>query len=430
MLFSAIYLGGLLSGLPAGWLADKYSPKLLVACCISVASIATLLTPILTLVGGYPAMFIIRVITGIAGQACILPCIASMTALWIPPNERSTVIAFYTSGNQLASIIGMPLNAALCDNRAIFDGWTSIFYVNGKIDDEHVPKKLNISAHPGLISLIVLVLWMFIVSNSPGTSSIISEKERLYIQSTLASQNVRNRKIKFKKVPWKKLIFCPPMLTAIYCSCLTGIMTTTLSSFLPIYFRSVLFLSLSSNGILNSLPYISQLVVKMIMSVIADRLNKCSKLSSTVICKIFNSIGTFGPAIFLVALSFMNCSTKVLAVAFLVLTNALFAGTVPGYLTSMVSFAPRYTGTVNSIGRFCGQVASVITPYAIGTITYNVSATEIQSWVDECASTGAKVSVVSPRQKAVSNVKPPTPGDTFSLQPGNSQYGTIICQKL
>lgn len=46
----------------------------------------------------------------------------------------------------------------------------------------------------------------------------------------------------------------------------------------------------------------------------------------------------------------------------------LSSGFIPGYNTSVVCVAPRYTSTVASFSRFFAQIASVAAPYLIGLV--------------------------------------------------------------
>lgn len=55
---------------------------------------------------------------------------SSIASRWFPPNERSTVSAIFTSGNQLAASLGIVIAAELC-TIDILDGWPLIFFLAG-----------------------------------------------------------------------------------------------------------------------------------------------------------------------------------------------------------------------------------------------------------------------------------------------------------
>jgi len=153
------------------------------------------------------------------------------------------------------------------------------------------------------------------------------------------------------------------------CSLTLAIMNTTLTSYIPTYFKQSLKMDLASNGALSALPFISQWFGKILFATIADQLKAKTSFSHTWICRIFHCIGTFGVAAFLIATAYMDYTHTALAVAFVTIANGLFSCQVPGFLTSLVCIAPLYSGMVNAVSRFCGQVGSVIAPYVVGAIT-------------------------------------------------------------
>lgn len=129
-----------------------------------------------------------------------------MIARWYPPEERSTVVAIYTAGNQLASIIGMPFNAWLCQHKEFLDGWPSIFYLAGANISLRVSNfgyahfLIFFSLVSGGFGLIWSLIWVSVVRNSPEKSRKISAVEKQYIAHRLSSQSLRNRKVK-RNVP-------------------------------------------------------------------------------------------------------------------------------------------------------------------------------------------------------------------------------------
>src|SRR4051794_20972397 len=71
ILFSAIYWGGVISGLPAGWLANRYSPKFIVLGCFALLMAGCMLSPLAAVESGVAPMFVIRFVMGVGGQVCL-----------------------------------------------------------------------------------------------------------------------------------------------------------------------------------------------------------------------------------------------------------------------------------------------------------------------------------------------------------------------
>ncbi|KAK6047546.1 hypothetical protein COOONC_14948 [Cooperia oncophora] len=85
------------------------------------------LLPYLAIHHGANAVFVARFILG-AGESFIYPCINTMVTNWFPIDERSTAVALFTTGNQVALFLGNPLAAGLCDSSY---GWPSVYYISG-----------------------------------------------------------------------------------------------------------------------------------------------------------------------------------------------------------------------------------------------------------------------------------------------------------
>ncbi len=63
-------------------------------------------------------------------KGVVFPTTAAVAGAWFPVIEKSTAVALYTMGNQIATIISMYLSAQLCQIEFL-NGWPSIFYIYG-----------------------------------------------------------------------------------------------------------------------------------------------------------------------------------------------------------------------------------------------------------------------------------------------------------
>ena len=85
------------------------------------------------------------------GQGFINPCSGAVVARWFPQMEKSSVSAIYTGGNQISSILTMPLSSLLCSHAEWlphFAGWPSIFYVPGTARLSSPPQRSHFFPHP------------------------------------------------------------------------------------------------------------------------------------------------------------------------------------------------------------------------------------------------------------------------------------------
>ncbi|CAJ0563000.1 unnamed protein product, partial [Mesorhabditis spiculigera] len=114
---------GLVTMCFAGYLADRYGPKITLLGAVLNCMVATLIGPIMA-VRTYSGFWVSRAMLGV-GQTFVFPSCNAMASKWFPPEERATIGAIYTSGVQVAAGVTSFIVAALCTSSL---GWQSIFY--------------------------------------------------------------------------------------------------------------------------------------------------------------------------------------------------------------------------------------------------------------------------------------------------------------
>ncbi|VDK42800.1 unnamed protein product [Gongylonema pulchrum] len=121
------------------------------------------------------------------------------------------------------------------------------------------------------------------------------------------------------------------------------------------------------NGVLSALPFVIQLFAKLAFASVADRAKEAG-FSPTQVTKVCNLCASLGGACCFAALIFVDCNHQNKAVLFICLGMGILSGYVPGYNTSIVCLAPKYTSSVASFCRLWGTIGSVASPYIIGVI--------------------------------------------------------------
>ncbi|VDK58981.1 unnamed protein product [Anisakis simplex] len=343
-LYSATFYGGFITIFFSGYLADRYGPKYMLLLAMLDYIVVTLFTPLLAEFNYY-AFFVARVIMGL-GEGIMVPAMASVAGIWFPPFERSTMAAIYTSGNQLAGTFGVLISSRLCEVEQL-GGWYSIFYIFA------------------ILGLFSAGLWFVVSSNSPNTNRWISEDEKAYLNHEMAYL-VAKKKIR-SKVPWVALFTAPCVLASFLSQFSYNFLQTMMQSYLPTYFKDAIMVDLRSNGLYTALPFFCQLVFKNLLAVLSDRLKKAHLIHPTTACKIFQTIFTFGSAVSLISLAlFVDCTKPTLAVVLLALTASCMASSTPGFLTSLLCIAPKYSGTMVSCSMVLGTLANIAAPNIIG----------------------------------------------------------------
>ncbi|EYC41521.1 hypothetical protein Y032_0566g24 [Ancylostoma ceylanicum] len=193
LIFSGTFWGALLVVGPSTLIYHRCSPRLLLFAAVGVYIISTAVTPPLAVQAGATAVFMARVFMGF-GEGFVIPSINAIIANWFPIDEKSTVLALYTAGNQFAGAVGNPLAAGFC---ASSFGWPAVFYFIA------------------CIGIIWCLLWIFSSSDQPRKCSRMSDKERAYLTSKVVHRP--NRANKASSVPYARMLLSAPFLAQMFC---------------------------------------------------------------------------------------------------------------------------------------------------------------------------------------------------------------------
>jgi ACS family hexuronate transporter-like MFS transporter len=146
-----------------GKIFDKIGTRLGFALSITVWSIATALH---ALAKGVASFAIFRAILGVA-EAGNWPGAAKANAEWFPSKERAFAQGIFNSGAAIGGIISIPLIAFL----SVYFGWKAIFILIG------------------LVGLVWLIPWLYIVKAPPEGHPWITNEERDYIAKNRSGDN-------------------------------------------------------------------------------------------------------------------------------------------------------------------------------------------------------------------------------------------------
>lgn len=124
-IFASFAFGYALCQTPAGLLADRFGPRLILAAVVSFWSLFTALTGAAK---GFWSMVAVRSLFG-AGEAGAFPGCARAVYSWLPMSERGLVQGINFSGSRIGAAVAMPLVALMVDQL----GWRPTFLILGGI---------------------------------------------------------------------------------------------------------------------------------------------------------------------------------------------------------------------------------------------------------------------------------------------------------
>ena len=168
---SAFYWGYALGQIPASYLMMKgiFSPKWTFGFAVFIPSILTILVPLFAR-SSYTAALVIRMLIGFIESATFPSCYQFFVA-WIPPSDKTFMIATMISGTYMGEIIGFSLSGALISTPIVLwdgtdvGGWPSVFYVFG------------------LMGVLWFPVWAVYAYDSPEVHPGVTAEELAYIRS-------------------------------------------------------------------------------------------------------------------------------------------------------------------------------------------------------------------------------------------------------
>ncbi|XP_046681162.1 putative inorganic phosphate cotransporter isoform X1 [Homalodisca vitripennis] len=343
-ILSSFFYGYVLTQIPFGILSKKFGARYFLGVGMLINSVFGFLVPV-SANHGFGWLCVVRFIQGL-GEGPIVPCTHAMLAKWVPPNERSRMGAFVYAGAQFGTVISMPVSGFLAEHG--FDGgWPSIFYIFG------------------LVGAIWSIAFLFWVDEDPETCRNIKEDEQKYIiNSVWGSAGISS-----PPVPWMSILKSLPFWAILISHMGQNYGYETLMTELPTFMKQVLHFNIKENGTMSALPYLAMWILSIVISFFADHMIQNGRLSHTVVRKIANGIGQYGPAIALVAASYTGCNPY-MTVAILTLGVGLNGGIYSGFKVNHLDISPRFAGILMSFTNCLGNLAGLLAPITAGYIIH------------------------------------------------------------
>ncbi|CAH8512500.1 unnamed protein product [Schistosoma intercalatum] len=382
VLLGVIFWGYFLGQIPAGILIQKFSVRSVLLTSLILMSTSTILVPVVAIRSLY-LFCAVRVLTGLT-SASWFPGFYQLWAAWAPPNERGLLIGFAYAGLHVGSAITMPITGALCQTSL---GWSLVFYFYGAV------------------SFVYCMIWFMFVYDEPKLNPRISMKEKTYLESTcpVIMKNSQG------KIPIKSILTSLPVWAFIVVNIGIDWNLYTFLTSVPTYMREVLHFDFQQNALLSSLPYIGMWIGQLIFGWISDILLTRRILTLSVVRKLMNSIGMFGPALLMILITLFDYHNKYAVVILLTFGLFLSSGVFSGGMLSPIEITPKYSGLLfsasNSLGALTGflspVVANALTPdktyeqwryvFYLGSVIFLIagffflifSSSNIQSWAIE-----------------------------------------------
>lgn len=166
MIFGSFFFGYALFNFIGGLAVDKFGPMVVLGSAVGLWSIFCGMTALAT---GFWSMLILRVLFGMA-EGPICSSANKMINGWFPRKQAATAVGFLSAGSPLGGAVAGPIVGYL----ALSFGWRPAFMI------------------VCCIGIVWMLVWFFIVADSPEKSRRVSAEEQAYIAELKAQDDAEN----------------------------------------------------------------------------------------------------------------------------------------------------------------------------------------------------------------------------------------------
>ncbi|XP_063913783.1 sialin-like [Zophobas morio] len=341
-ILGCFFWGYIVASLASGHLSEVYGTRAVLGSGLVLATICTLLTPLVTSYLSYTYLIVLRIGVGI-GLGVQFSSIMPLATKWIPPTDMSKFLS-----TMLASQLGTAATLIFCGYLIKAFGWPSVFYVTGAIGATWC------------------LPWFYCVYDSPRQHPRISKEELQYLQQRVKFQTsaVPSRK------PWAAILTSRPVWAIVIAFTCVLFNVHSAINYTSLYMNQVLKFNIKANGLISSLPFIATYLSSVLSSFLADKWNKTGYLSVYAIRQIF-TVGAFWVSVFsLIVQSIWGYNYIVSVVTFIIWqssTGCHIAGCIP----NAVDVTPNYSGTILGLGTSLGSIMGYMSTKIVATFIKN-----------------------------------------------------------
>jgi ACS family glucarate transporter-like MFS transporter len=327
--------------LPGGWVLDKYGARVVYGVGLILWSIFTFMQGfVATFASAFVVLFGLRFLMGIA-ESPAFPANSRLTVMWFPNHERGFATAIFQSAQYFALAAFTPLMTWTLHSFS----WHYIFFWTGAV------------------GVLLGVFWLLYV-REPRHHRGVNQAELDYIEAGGGLPNMGSEKAVVKWSDIKALV-SNRMLVGIYIGqfCLTTITWFFLTWF-PTYLFEAKGMSILKVGVVAAIPALAGFAGGMVGGVWSDWLLKRGH-GLTLARKLPIISGLLFSSSIILANYFQS---DVLVIV--VMSVAFFAKGVGNLGWCIVGdVSPKeIMGISGGIFNFCGNIAGIVTPIAIGVI--------------------------------------------------------------
>ena len=331
--FSAFLLGYAFFQAPAGRLADRLGPRLVIAAGVVWWAVFTVLITVLPS-GASSAIFLLiatRFCLG-AGEAVVYPASNCVVSSWIPVSERGLANGLIFAGVGFGAGVTSRLVVGLMTTY----GWRSAFYVSA------------------VVGLVAGAVWFFIARDRPTDHPWVTKTESDIISRGLPASAVSKSS---EHLSWGTIASNLNILAITFSYFAYGYAAQIFLSWFFIYLNEVRGLDLRRSAYFTMLPFLAMSLGSIFGGIISDRLS--TRFGFRVgRCGI--AVAAIGLSAVLIALGTQVADAQLASVIFAGGAGALYLSQSSFWSVS-ASIGGRSAGTVSGVMNMGGQIGGALT---------------------------------------------------------------------
>jgi ACS family glucarate transporter-like MFS transporter len=331
--FSAFVLGYGLFQAPAGWLADRLGPRLVLTAGVVWWALFTVSITLLSPAQAYllPMLIGLRFALG-AGEAVVYPASNCIVAAWIPSSERGLANGIIFSGVGFGAGVTPPLISYL----VVTYGWRIAFWASAAL------------------GLIAGAIWYAIARDRPRGHPWISANELARIEAHIPQKSAAERPA---AMPLARILANRDVLAITFSYFCYGYTAYIFFSWFYLYLTNVRKLNIHDSAVFTSLPFLTMAICSPLGGWIADRLTRTRG-------KRIGRCGVAGASMLLAAV-FLGLGTEVssakLASSVLALGGGALYLSQSSFWAMSADIGKTSAGTVSGIMNMGGQMGGALT---------------------------------------------------------------------
>ncbi|AEN63398.1 major facilitator superfamily MFS_1 [Enterobacter soli] len=330
------FIGYLFLQIPGGRIAVNGSGKRFIAWSLVAWAIVSVATGFVT---HEYQLLVLRFILGVS-EGGMLPVVLTMVSNWFPEKELGRANAFVMMFAPLGGMLTAPVSGAII---AALD-WRWLFIIEG------------------LLSLVVLAVWWFMISDRPEEARWLPQAEREYLVKTLAAERAAKlAEAPASKAPVKDVFRNPGLMKLVILNFFyqTGDYGYTL--WLPTILKGLTGGNMASVGFLAVLPFVATLAGIYVISLFSDRSGKR---------RLWVRFSLYCFAAALIASVVLREHVVAAYIALVICGFFLKAATSPFWSMPGRIAAPEVAGSARGVINGLGNLGGFCGPYLVGVMIY------------------------------------------------------------